>query len=92
MSENKQLILFFNYEFKKATNLVKLYLLITIHKGLSNVIWRPAISVCETLVEKASEFLDYQMKLVMQQGKSYIQATLSTKSKTCRIFLRVQSW
>ena len=49
----------FSYQFKKTTNLGKLYLLPKIHKRLSNVPGRPVISNCGTPTEKASEFLDF---------------------------------
>ena len=50
---NKQLK-YFTYEYKKATNLGKLYLLPKIHKRLSNVPGRPVISSCGTPTEKTS--------------------------------------
>ena len=40
---------------------------------LSDVPGRPAISNCGTPTEKASKFLDYQLKSIMQKGKSYIK-------------------
>ena len=64
---------YFTYEYKKATNLGKLYLLPKIHKRLSNVPGRPVISNCGTPTEKTSEFLDYHLKPIMQKGKSYIK-------------------
>ena len=48
---------YFPIEFKKATNLGKLYLLPKIHKCLENVPGRPVISNCGTPTEKVSEFL-----------------------------------
>ena len=63
---------YFTYEYKKATNLGKLYLLPKIHKRLS-VPGRPVISNCGTPTEKTSEFLDYHLKPIMQKGKSYIK-------------------
>ena len=59
-------------QFKKKTNLGKLYLLPKIHKRLSNVPGRPVISNCGTPTEKASEFLDFYLKPLMQNGWSYI--------------------
>ena len=50
---------YFKFNFKKATNLGKLYLLPKIHKDLSNVPARPVISNCGTPTEKVSEFLDH---------------------------------
>ena len=43
------------------------------HKRLSDVPGRPLISNCEMPAEKVSEFLNYQLKLVMQKGKSCIR-------------------
>ena len=34
---------------------------------------RPVISNCRVPTEKVSEFLDYELKPVMQKGKSYIR-------------------
>ena len=57
-------------EFKKATNLGKLYLLPKILKRLENVSGRPVISNCSIPTEKVSEFLDSQLKPVMQSSRS----------------------
>ena len=46
---------YFTYEFKKATNFGKLYLLPKIHKRLHNVLGRPVISNCGSSTEKFSE-------------------------------------
>ena len=59
--------------FKKATNLGKLYLLPKNHKRLENVPGRPVISNCGTPTEKVSEILDSQLKPVMQSSRSYIK-------------------
>ena len=64
---------YFTYEYKNVSNLGKLYLFPKIHKRLHNVPGRPVISNCGTLTEKASEFLDYHLKPIMQKGKSYIK-------------------
>ena len=64
---------YFTIEFKKATNLGKLYLLPKIHKHLENVPGRPVISNCGTPPEKVSEFLDSQLKSAMQSSRSYIK-------------------
>ena len=66
---------YFKFNFKKATNLGKLYLLPKIHKGLSNVPRRPVISNCGTPTEKILEFLDHQLQPIMKQGNSYIKDT-----------------
>ena len=62
----------FKIDFKKATNLSKLYLLPKIHKRLSEVPGRPVISNCRTPTE-VSEFLDRELKSVMQEGWSYVK-------------------
>ena len=54
-------------------NLGKMYLLLKIHKRLSDVPGRPVISNCGMPTEKVSEFLDYELKLGMQKSKSYIR-------------------
>ena len=64
---------YFTYKYNKTTNLGKLYFLPIIHKRLSDVPGRPVISNCGTPTEKASEFLDYQPKPIMQKEKSYIK-------------------
>ena len=64
---------YFSYEYKKTTNLGKLYLLPKIHKRLKNVPRRPVISNCGMRTEKVSGFLDYHIKPVMQSGRSYIK-------------------
>ena len=58
---------YFTYEYKTACNLGKMYLLLKIHKRLSDVPGRPVILNCGMLTEKVSEFLDYQLKPVMQK-------------------------
>ena len=63
----------FTIEFKKATNLGKLYLLPKIHKRFENVPGRPVISNCGIPTEKVSEFLDSQLKPVMQSSRSHIK-------------------
>ena len=69
---------YFSYQFKKATNLGKLYLLPKIRKRLSNIPGRRVISNF-TLTEKASEFLDFYLKQLMQNGWSYIHGRILTK-------------
>ena len=64
---------YFSYDFKKTTNLGKLYLLPKIHKRLHNVPGRPVISNCGTPTQKASELLDFDLKPLMQSGWSYIR-------------------
>ena len=64
---------YFTYEYKKACNLGKLYLLPKIHKRLFNGPGRPVISNCGTPTEKVSEFLDHHLKPVLQKRLSYIR-------------------
>ena len=52
-------------DFESATNLGKLYLLPKIHKRLSEV--QTVISNCGTAMKKVSEFLDSELKLVMEE-------------------------
>ena len=58
---------YFTYEYKKATNFGKLYLLPKIHKRLFDVPGRPVLFYCGTPTEKCSEFLDHHLKKVMQK-------------------------
>ena len=53
---------YFPHDFKKTTNLGKLYLLPKIYNRLLNVPGRPVISNCGTPTEKASEFFDLHFK------------------------------
>ena len=46
-----------------------------IHKLLSNVPGRPIISNCDTPTEKASEFLNFYLKSLVQNGWSYIRGS-----------------
>ena len=64
---------YLTYQYKKVTDLGKLYLLPKIHKGLANVPRRSVISNCSTPTEKLSEFLDHHLKPVMQKGKLYVK-------------------
>ena len=50
-----------------------MYVLPKIPKRLSDVPGKPVISNCEVPTEKVSEILDYQLKPVMQNDKSYIR-------------------
>ena len=56
-----------------TTNLGKLYLLPKIHKRLHNVPGRPVISNCGSPTEKASDFLDFHLKPLMESGWSYVR-------------------
>ena len=64
---------YLSLEYKKATNLGKLYLLHKIHKRLKNVPGRPVISNCRAPTEKVPKFFDHHLKSVMQNGWSYIK-------------------
>ena len=73
---------YFIYEFKKATNLGKLYLLPKIHKRLHEIPGRPAISNRGSPTEKCSEFLDHHLKLITQKVWSYIKDSGDFINKT----------
>ena len=64
---------YFTYDYKKACNLSKLYLLPKTHKRLFNVPGRLVISNCGTPTEKVSEFLDHHLKPFVQKGLSFIR-------------------
>ena len=64
-----------SFNFKKATNVGKSYLLPKMHKRLSNVLGRTVISSCGTPIEKVLEFLDHNLQPVMKEEKSYIKDT-----------------
>ena len=64
---------YFVYDYKNVSNLGKLYFLPKIHQTLSNDPGRPAISNCGTPTEKASEFLNYYLKTLIQSSLSYIK-------------------
>ena len=64
---------YFSYEYRKATNFVKLYFLSKIHKRLHNVPGHQVILNCGMPKEKSLEFLDYHLKPLMQRGWSYIK-------------------
>ena len=65
---------YFRFNFEKATNIGKLYLLLKMHKGLCKLSVRPVISNCGTPIE-VSEFLDHNLQTIMKQGESYIRDT-----------------
>ena len=83
---------YFSTEFKKATNLCKLYLLLKIHKRLENVPGRPVISNCGTPAEKVSEFLDSQLKPVMKSPVSLKRLRRFRRLRILVLFLRIPSW
>ena len=64
---------YLTYEYKKACNLGKLFLLPKIQKRLFNVPGRPVISNCGTPTKKVFGYLDHHLKPIMQKGLSYIR-------------------
>ena len=62
----------FIYDFRKATNLGKLYFLPKI-KPLTAVRGRPVISNRGTPAKKVSEYLDHILKSIMQESWSYLK-------------------
>ena len=79
---------YFTYEYKKAIDLGQFYLLPKIHKRLQNVPGRPVISNCGAPTEKASEFLDFHLKRVMQNGASYAKDSNDFINKVKNIDIR----
>ena len=73
---------YFTYQYKKACHLGKLYLLPKIHKRLSTVPGSPVILNCGAPTEKVSEFLDFLLETIMQEGASYIKYTTDFQIKT----------
>ena len=63
---------YFKFNFKKATNVGKLYLLPKINNRLGNVPGHPVISNCGTPTEKVLEYLDRHLQPVMKERKYYI--------------------
>ena len=72
-STTEKKLKYFTIEFKKATNLGKLYLRPKIHRRLENAPGRSVTSNCGTPTEKVTEFLDSQLKPVMQSSWSYLK-------------------
>ena len=71
----------FTYHCKKECNLGKLYLLLKIHKRQSEVPGKSVISNCGAPTEKVSEFLDFHLKSIIQEGASYIKNTTDFQDK-----------
>ena len=67
---SKQQLQYFIYDLKNIASLLP-----KIHKKQQNVPGRPVVSNCGTATEKVSEFLDFHLKPVMQERKSYIKDT-----------------
>ena len=66
---------YFTYNFKKPTNLIKLYFLRKINKRSSAYLGRPVISNGGTPTEKVPECLDNILKPIMQDRWSYIKGS-----------------
>ena len=64
---------YFSYEFKKATNLWKLYILSKIHEKFHSAPGRLLISNSGISIEICLEFLDYPLKPTMPKGWSYMK-------------------
>ena len=71
----EQQLKYFTIEHEKAISFGKMYLFPKIHKRLYDVPGRAVISSCGTPTEKASKFLDNQLKEVMQNGWCYIKGS-----------------
>ena len=82
---------YFSYNYKKSTNLGKMYLLPKIHKRLENVPGFPVFSNCGTPTEKVSENLDYHLKPTMQSAKPYIKDTSDFLRKLVN-YLKMLYW
>ena len=76
---------YFKLNFKKATNVGKLYLLPKIHKSLSKVPERPVISNCGMPTENFLQFSDHHLKALLKQGESYIKDTGDFLKKLNRV-------
>ena len=61
---------YFKFNFKKAINVGKFYLLHKFYKNLSKEPGYPVISNCEMPTEKIWEFLDHHLQPLMKQGES----------------------
>ena len=67
---NEKQFMYFTYKYKKTSNLGKLYLFLKTRKRLHDMPGRPLISNCGIPREKISEFLDSQLKTIMQKSLS----------------------
>ena len=70
---SKKQLKYLRFDFKKAYNFGKLYLLPKIHKRIFNVPGTPVISSCGTPTEKVSQFLDSQLQTIMRKVAFYIK-------------------
>ena len=64
-----------DYFLVKNPKVGRFYLMPKIHKRLHNVPGRPVISNCGYFTENISAFLDYHLKLLSREVKSYIKDT-----------------
>ena len=78
---SKKQLKYFRFDFKKAYNLRKLYLLPKIHKRMFNVLGRPVISNCGTPTENVFEFLDSHLQPIMRKGLSHVKDSGDFTSK-----------
>ena len=76
---------YYSFKYKKACNLVKLYLLRKISKRLYNVTGRPVASNRDTPTDKASKFLDNHLQPITQNSWSYIRDSQDFIDKVHRI-------
>ena len=72
---------YFTYNVKNATNLGKLYFLLKIHKRLFNAPGRPVTSNCGNPTKKFSEYLNFCLKPIMQNGWSDVKDSSDFKNK-----------
>ena len=72
---SKQESEYLKWELLHSPQYARLFLLPKIHKRLNDVPGRPVISNCGAVTEKISEYLDSKLKILMQEGKSYLRDT-----------------
>ena len=84
----------FSFEYKKATNLGKIYLLPKIYERLKNLSCRPVISNCGTPAEEVSRLLDRHLKPAVKNGWSYIKdsGNFLKRLETLAIYLKMLFW
>ena len=72
---------YFTCDNENSTNLGKSYFLPKIHKRLFNVPGRPDISNCGTPTKNVSEYLDFCLKPIMQNGWSMLKTRVTLRIK-----------
>ena len=82
---SKKQLKYLRFDFKKAYNFGKIYLLPKIHKRIFNVPGTPVISSCGTPTEKVSQFLDSQLQTIMRKVAFYIKDSVDFICKIKRI-------